>query len=396
MKKLNNINLKNISYLANVVLLFSIIVDSTNILFGIKDIAFIFFVIVSFPYAKFKNILIFIIFLTIYFITLAVGVLTGQAIDYGFAIGTLKSFLFLTYLFWVNDDYLQICSIFYKLTLLISIVIVILYTLILLFPFLEGPVYLFLTSSTDQLSIIAMSRRRFLGIRILYMYYRTSPLCVISLSIALFFLFSRKKIKYFFHACILFLCLFLSGARANMLAGLFIVAFLMLCYILYYKKSLFGFTAGFCIAGLSGIILIIRLLTDTERSVEIKAGHLESLLLHFSEDPIRFLFIGTGAGSVFFTKGFNSLTEATELTYLELIRTFGLIFTLVIILILCIPFINIINNKQYNKFLKISLGIGYLAYLFIAGTNPLIISSTGIVVVAVMFYISQKNILQEI
>ena len=44
MKIISKINLKDISYFANIILLFSVIVDSTNILFGIKDIAFKFFV----------------------------------------------------------------------------------------------------------------------------------------------------------------------------------------------------------------------------------------------------------------------------------------------------------------------------------------------------------------
>jgi hypothetical protein len=181
-----------------------------------------------------------------------------------------------------------------------------------------------------------------------------------------------------------------------MLSGILIVVFLTLFYLLYYKRSLLTFVVTFCSVSVIGMMLIMRLLTDrANRSSIVKAGHSESTLLLFSENPFRFLFIGTGPGSTFYTTGFDKVTVQTELTYFELIRNFGLIFTILIILLLCIPFINIINNKQYDKFLKISLFLGYLAYLFIAGTNPLLIGSTGFIVIAVMFYISRGNILRE-
>jgi len=390
---MNKIKLKNISFLANIVLLFSIIVDPTNVLFGIKDIAFLFFVATSFPYVSFKNMFIFVTFCMIYFITFSIGIITNQQIDINFALGTLKSFLFLSYLFWMNDDYLQVFSIFYKLSLLVGIIVIILYILMSIYPSLGAIIYTFFTKKDHP---IIVSHRTALGVNYYSVFFRTSPISVISLSVALFFLFSKRSIKYFFHSCIFFLCLFFSGTRANMLSGILIVVFLTLFYLLYYKKSFLPFIVTFCSVSLMGMMLIIRLLTDeTNESSHIKAAHLASTLLLFSENPFRYFFVGTGPGSTFYTAGFNEIVAQTELTYLELIRNYGLIFTLLIVLLLCIPFLNIINNKQYDKLLKISIFLGYLAYLFIAGTNPLLISSTGFVVVAVMFYLSRRNILRE-
>jgi hypothetical protein len=394
MKKIGEINLKNISYFANTILLFSIIIDPTNTLFGIKDIAFLFFVATSLPYVNFKNIFVVVIFCMVHLITFSVGIITDQQIDINIAFGILKSFLFLSYLFWMNNDYLQVFSIFYRWSLLMGIIVIILYFLMTIFPSLELIIYAFLTKKDH---VIAVGRRTVLGIRYYLVFFRTSPISVISLSVALFLLFSKRKVKYFLHGCIFFLCLFFSGTRANILSGVLIVVFLTLFYLLYYKNSLVIFIFTFFSASLMGMMLVMRLLTDeTSGSSRVKAGHIESTLLLFSETPFRFLFVGTGPGSTFYTIGFDEITHMTELTYLELIRNYGLIFTLLIVLLLCVPFINIINNKQYDKFLKISLFLGYLAYLFIAGTNPLLIGSTGFVVVAVMFYISRKNILKEI
>ena len=56
----------------------------------------------------------------------------------------------------------------------------------------------------------------------------------------------------------------------------------------------------------------------------------------------------------------------------------------------------VLVNKNYDKLLKSSLVIAYLLYLMIAGTNPLLVSSTGFMVICTMFYIGYNNILLEI
>jgi len=386
------LTLKNISFIANAILLFSILIDPTNAFLGIKDIAFFLFVITSLPFVKFKNIFIFLTFISIYFFTLSIGLLTDQQIDLKFAFGVLKSFLFLSYLFWMNNDYLKSFSVFYKLSLLICVITIIMYILMTQFPFLERIIYLYLTEKNH---VIAVGRRTFLGIQFYTVFMRTSSVCIISLPVALFFLFSKKEFKYFIHSCILFLGLFFSGTRANMLSGILIVVFFILFYLLYYKKALLSFIFTLSFTSLFGVVLVLQLLSEINHSNIVKTGHLESSMSLFSENPLRFLLVGTGPGSMFYTTGFDEVTVQTELTYLELIRNYGLIFTLLFIFIFCIPFLNIINNNKYDKLLKFSLFIGYLSYLFIAGTNPLLISSTGFIVIAIMFYNSQNNILEE-
>jgi len=386
-------NLKNISFFANVILLFSILIDPTDILFGVKRIAFLFFAVVSLPYAKFKNIFIFVIFYAIYFIAFSVGILDEQQIDYSFAFGVFTSFLFLSYLFWMNNEHLQVFSVFYKLTLIVSIIVISLYVLMSISPILEFAIYSFVA---ERNHFIIISRRIFLGMNFFMVFYRTAPTVVISLSVALYFLFSKRRTKYFIHSCIFLLCLLFSGTRASMLSAMLILVFFVLFYLLYHKKALLSFVVIFCFAGLFGMLLLVHLLGDIgEESLQVRAGHLESVWMLFSNDPLRFLFIGTGPGSFFYTAGWGEEVVHMEFTYLELIRNYGLIFTLVILTLLCIPFLKIANNRHYDKLLQITLSVGYLAYLFIAGTNPLLISSTGLVVVAVMFYIGQTNILNE-
>ncbi|HIW35788.1 MAG TPA: hypothetical protein IAA30_02255, partial [Candidatus Treponema faecavium] len=61
-------------------------------------------------------------------------------------------------------------------------------------------------------------------------------------------------------------------------------------------------------------------------------------------------------------------------SYLELIRMFGIFFSILIVCIYIRPFFLI---RKIENFENLSLAISYLAYLFIAGTNPLLIGPTG-------------------
>ena len=53
----------------------------------------------------------------------------------------------------------------------------------------------------------------------------------------------------------------------------------------------------------------------------------------------------------------------------------------------------VINTNRKNKGLGLSMNIGYLLYLSVAGTNPFLFSSTGVISFLIMAYIS-KNTLQ--
>lgn len=391
---IHNTSLKTISKFANFLLLFSIIIDPTNALFGIKDISFIFFVIVSIPYINLKYIYVCLIFLCIFFITFAFGLLTKQNLDIQFAIGYLKSFLFLFYVLWMTDDYLEVFKTFYSITLLMSVIVIFLYFTMSLSPILKSAIYFFLKSKNH---VIMVGQRNFLGFDVFSVYYRTSATCTISLSIATYLFFTQKKIKYFLDIVILFLCLFFSGTRANMLSGILIISLISISWLFYKKKSLLISVTIFIVTSIAALSLIFLLLNQkTEQSIYVKTGHLQSLLQLFTSNPIQYALIGSGPGTIFYTTGGDFFTSLTELTYLELIKNHGLLFTIVLVIIIIYPYFKIIKNSNIEKLLKISIGIGFLAYLFIAGTNPLLIGSTGFIVIAVMYYISNKNFLKEI
>ncbi len=105
----------------------------------------------------------------------------------------------------------------------------------------------------------------------------------------------------------------------------------------------------------------------------------------FDENPLKFLLIGNGPVSYMYTSARNEWVTLTELTYLELIKNFGLIQSVLVVGILLLPVFFICKNESYERIQKFSLSLSYVAYLFICGTNPLLISSTGFTALAVAF-----------
>ena len=81
------------------------------------------------------------------------------------------------------------------------------------------------------------------------------------------------------------------------------------------------------------------------------------------------------------------MTTVTEWTYLELLRYFG-IFSLVIIYVFYRPLFQF--WKHFNDDVAYAVFWGYLAYLLIAGTNPLLLSSTGMLVLLIAYSYVEK------
>lgn len=179
--------------------------------------------------------------------------------------------------------------------------------------------------------------------------------------------------------CLLFgAALFLSGARANILALLSII----LIFTLRHLRRRGGW-APVLIVGTLIVILasatIMPKFTDTqEGSNAIKLKHIHSYEEEFGAELTALLW-GEGANSAFYSEGFEKWTTVTEVTYLELARVFGLPMAFLFgVGLLWIGF-----RIFANGFLPI--GLAYMGYLGIAGSNPLLINSTGFLVIAAMY-----------
>ena len=122
-----------------------------------------------------------------------------------------------------------------------------------------------------------------------------------------------------------------------------------------------------------------------EASNNIKIQHIKDYGELFKNSP-KVLWIGQGINSCFYSSYYNNFIKATELTYFELLRIWGLPMSLLFVFFLIYPIIRFFAKyKQYYSYRYIP--IAYLAYLLIAGTNPLLLCSTGMIVIVYVYSI---------
>jgi len=380
---------KKFAVFTNFILLFCILIDPTNALFHLKDISFLLFVAINLPFASFRRFWIPLLFIAGYSVALALGVVFGEDLDMTRAIGYLKTFIFLLYIFWMDDS--ELCSIkfFYYLCILVSLIEIFVLILFNIDSFRD----FFLSFNYRKGYLMIVSPRQFLGFNLYMFYYRTSACCVIALGLAFARFFERKEKKYFIHLCILLAGLFVSGTRANILSAFLIVCLLFLLWSFYEKESVFLFPAFMCVFMFFALLFVFLLLNqEGDTSLSIKKLHIASYKLLFSKHPLKFFFRGMGPGGNFYSEGFQFVTSLTELTYLDLIKDFGVLITAVFLFLFVFPALQILGNDYNSSFEKACIVVPFCSYLFIAGTNPLLISSTGFIVYAIIINLSDKKL----
>lgn len=294
----------------------------------------------------------------------------------------LNSFFFFLLLPVIMLERIHLKKIFNSASLAVVLITGISYLILLYNPNTFGSLYTYLV--TDK-NVAMYALRNYGGFTLLMLFYKTSSLLVFPLSFYLFtILIEKKRHHLFLNISILvaiIVTLFISGTRANILSLCLIIFFYFLFYV--YKKS----KPIFFLTGFAFILLFVfvasflndTLLNKSEVSNMVKFGHLISYIQHFSTNWGVYIW-GQGFGSNFYSSGVNSMVSITELTYLELIRVWGLPLTLVFVAILFLPLYVELKSGRISH-----LFIAYLAFLFIAGTNPMLLSSTGMLVLVYVF-----------
>lgn len=365
--------------------LFSVIIDPSNSFFGIKNISFILFFVVSIPNLEFKNILYLLLFFSIFFVCLAIN-FSSENINLGYAIATCKSLMFLFLILFVfnNKNYFKY---FFLISLILAITICSIWLLVVIFPFLFVPFAYFFKNGENFL--FSFSKRSFIGFSYISVYHSTSMLSTVFLSYSCYKFFFEKNKKFFLAFVIFSFSLFCSGTRANILCGMAIPFFVFMLF-LFRKRMFFLFSSLMVIIFTLLIILIYKLMTDVgESSLDVKKQILESYINLFNSNPIDYLIFGDGPGAEFFARGHNKIVTHTELSYLDLIRNYGIIFTIIIICLYLYPLLRIYN--KYNTYKFLSFVLGYMAFLFISGTNPYLFNSNGFSLLVLMWYIGNSK-----
>lgn len=327
------------------------------------------------------------IILTIYSVLLLtnlIGFLRGVSTDWQFGIGIYKGFLMMLLIPWATR--IRILEKLILPTIIISIIVITTYIGMMLFPEIESFIYSLTRNEESGLPIL-MSRRTFIGFNVTSVFYKTSPLSLFVAGTFLFRLFNNigSWKKNMIISILSTSILFFAGTRMNMLCVTALIGFVVVQRLWNYR---FGklFSILFLFIGIiSAIILGYFLLQDKgEESLDVKTKLSEAFYLQVKKDPWLLLW-GQGPGATFDSLGVRG-TEAvqSELTYQDMIRWFGIPLMLVILIIYVYPIVIIFIKRKRLKYSAVII-FSYILYLIIAGTNPLLITSTGMLALLTMY-----------
>ncbi len=291
--------------------------------------------------------------------------------------GIFKAFLFLLILPVAISEDINLNSLIVRAGYPIAALTFAMVAVSFMFPAAFAALYAFTLEKGN--AIIATSRQT-LGLGVGMFYYKTSPLLVFPLAWYCGQLATPGRKRLFpLLCCAAFgTALILSGARANFLAAVFIVGF----FVLRSMRRRFGLPVALVMGLLAAVLfsdtVVVRLANPEEASNSIKLGHIDSYVQEFNRNP-SVLVWGEGAGSAFYSEGFEDWTTVTELSYLELIRVFGIPVTLFFLVGLFWISRRLFRQGQFG------LGIAFISYLVICASNPLLISSTGFLAICAVW-----------
>lgn len=384
------INLDNVQNVLCFIFCFVIVVDPSNTIFKIKGIVFC--ALIAFMILRYGKIIKIAgrLILSVYVLILGTflrGIIIGYDYNYDVTIMFFMAFTPLFLLCWRN----KIC---WLTKLLFPSLVVSVITLFIAFtmyhmPELESIIYEYMRTHGD---LILMSRRSFLGYNFIGVFYRSIPLVIIPYSLYCYKFFFEKvnRKKNFVIILLLGLSLFYSGTRANMLSVLcvMIILFVYKLYMSNLRNIAYVLLLFFACSFLC--ILFMLLSEKGESSNAIKYLHLTSYINLFSNN-IDILFCGQGVGSFFYSLGFKMEVTQTEWSYIELIRYVGVFGAILIIGIYAFPLSIIYKNRKILTY-AFPFSVGYILFLCIAGTNPLLINSTGMLALLTAYSYSSVTI----
>jgi hypothetical protein len=222
------------------------------------------------------------------------------------------------------------------------------------------------------------------GTELLQVYVVTSPM--LAISIAYYFSIahsaprpSAKRRLLWGLVMINVLGMLLAGTRNNILASLLLPVVLSFIYV---RNKTIGALFSLALVAVMTWVFFdeLRVFFDpTEHSNSAKLAMLSDYSRIFS-DPLSLMF-GQGLGAYQLWEG-RGYGYVTELTYLELVRNFGLPGATVMLGLLLLPVGHAFaaNRSHGEK----SIALGFAAYLVMCISNPNLFSSMGILILSVI------------
>lgn len=234
----------------------------------------------------------------------------------------------------------------------------------------------------DAYGVFSLGQRAYGGTTFNLVYFVTAPLLVIAVAKYAYLTFvsaGADRVKYLAALIINSGAMFLAGTRNSILFSMLLP---LMVFYWYSKKTvvLHGLIAAVAIAlVLLNLDVLSDMFSPADISNQIKLGYIKDYGLIFSR-PADVIF-GQGLGAFFYSSSVNDYVSITELTYLEFVRNFGLVVAVLYYGLLLYPLSGLRKITHEGDHW---LYLAYIAYLVMSFSNPMIVHSSGMLVLAVI------------
>lgn len=274
----------------------------------------------------------------------------------------------------------------------LSVVIICTFIVVVTFPPAFAALYLFGSAT----GVVSMGEREYGGgLRLLMVYFVTSPMLVMAIAFyfhrARFATEARTKAWFYFVTAVNVAGMILAGTRNNLAVA--VMSPIVLHFMFARDKILHGILA----LGFATLIVVVfveqifNLLDPTEFSNQLKLALL-SQYGTILDDPMTLLF-GHGLGAYQFWDARGDYFYISELTYLELVRNFGVFGAAAMLALLFYPIVHAFlldRNFPYKHII-----VAYAFYLLMCASNPNMFSSMGILILAIILATISRTKAQE-
>lgn len=362
--------------------------DPTGFHSRLKDLLFVVLVIYGIIYCLKRrqylapiNRISFLFFVLIPLWGMFIAYITGELNDSGYAMSQMRSMLYISIFFFVVTMRLNILL---KAVWMNGLVLAVV-TLILFFLSQLGGIFLAVIydycNASDNYTMAY--NRNFLGYAINGLYFKAGSLIIFSFIYNLYQYKGPFKILF---SVILFLSLMVAGSRTPML-----VQTMILLVYLYDKNVIGKFLTRVSALVLIGMLIMVTYLLATqenEKSNEVKYDNFESYIEDIGDKghPVW----GAGLGSEFYAKGRGEKLSYTELSYMDILRIYGLPVGICFIFLFFAPCFWLWKYYSRSLFLK-RYCLGYVLFLILSGTNPLLLGSIGLTALSLFMAIVNKT-----
>jgi len=330
-----------------------------------------------------KNLLLYIILFTFVcplYALYVTNIRYGSLVSISELIQAYKPYLFLTLAIVLCARNIDLISVLSKAILLVSCCVLALYLVVLREPSL----FSFWYQWGNQYGIFTFTLRHYGPWELSAIYVHSIPLSVVAVGYytrQIQLSNKRRRVLSLFKMIIVVLAMILAGSRNSIFMAILVP---LMIWFWYSPKRKLAFAKLFIILGAIGVVgkdILIAMFSSGEASNIVKIGHAKDLVELLSQ-PSIFLF-GQGLGSKFFASAIQRETSVVELSFIDLLRKYGIILWIAYLLMFLIPLRRLFDSK-YREGHYIFLA--YLGYLIMSFNNPFIFSSSGMLVLSIVLH----------